>query len=209
MSDITSTTGAPARPAARPSLRWRTVDIVVAAVIAVAFGVVFWAWDQLWAATEGAFSFYPPAQALIYGVWLLPAVLAGLVIRKPGAATFTELLAAVISAFLGNKWGVTVIWQGLVEGFAAELAFLTFGYRVFRLPVAALSGLLAGLAATVFDAFVWYQGYSWPSFRLPYIAFGSLSALVIAGIGGYALTRALAQTGALDRFPSGRDRVEV
>ena len=26
---------------------WRTVDIVVAAVIAVAFGVVFWAWNVI------------------------------------------------------------------------------------------------------------------------------------------------------------------
>ena len=33
---------------------WRTVDIVVAAVIAVAFGVVFWAWNALWAATSPA-----------------------------------------------------------------------------------------------------------------------------------------------------------
>ncbi|MET7671558.1 ECF transporter S component, partial [Micromonospora luteifusca] len=24
--------------------RWRTIDIVVASVIAVAFGVIFWAW---------------------------------------------------------------------------------------------------------------------------------------------------------------------
>jgi energy-coupling factor transport system substrate-specific component len=203
MSDTVTT--APARP----SLGWRLLDIVVVAVIAVAFGVVFWAWDQVWAATEGAFAFYPPAQALLYGVWLLPAVLAGLVVRKPGAAVVAEMLAAVISALLGNKWGTTVIWQGFVEGAAAELAFLAFGYRVFRLPVAALSGLLAGLGATLYDAFVWYPGYSWPSFRLPYVAFGTLSALVIAGIGGYALTRALAATGVLDRFPSGRERALV
>src|SRR5258706_3503888 len=35
--------------------RWRTVDIVVAAVIAVAFGVVFYAWDQLWGGIDTAF----------------------------------------------------------------------------------------------------------------------------------------------------------
>ncbi len=67
------------------SNRWRTIDIVVASVIAVAFGVIFWAWGVVWSATEGAFSFFPPAQTLIYGVWLVPAVLGGLVIRKPGA----------------------------------------------------------------------------------------------------------------------------
>ncbi len=57
--------------------RWRTVDIVVASVIAAAFGVVFWAWNLLWNASGAAFAFFPPAQAVLYGVWLLPGVLAG------------------------------------------------------------------------------------------------------------------------------------
>ncbi|MBO0869713.1 MAG: ECF transporter S component, partial [Micromonosporaceae bacterium] len=117
------------------AVRWRTVDIVVAAVIAVAFGVVFWAWNLLWQAVSPV-----PARALIYGVWLVPAVLAGLVIRKPGAAVFTETVAAIISALIGDVWGVTVIPQGLIEGLAAELAFAIVLYRVFTLPIAVLAG---------------------------------------------------------------------
>ena len=35
--------------------RWRTLDIVVCAVIGVAFGVVFWAWDAIWGATAPVF----------------------------------------------------------------------------------------------------------------------------------------------------------
>ena len=31
-----------------PDTRWRTRDIVVAAVIGVAFGVVFWVWGLVW-----------------------------------------------------------------------------------------------------------------------------------------------------------------
>lgn len=189
--------------------RWRTVDVVVTAVIAAAFGVVFWAWDLVWSATEGAFTFFPPAQTIIYGVWLLPAVVAGLIVRKPGAAVFAELLAAIISALLGNKWGLTVVWQGGLEGLGAELGFAAFGYRSFKLPVAALAGTLAGVAATLFDAVVWYPGTSWATFRLPYIAIGTLSSLLVAGVGGWYLTRALAQTGVLDRFPSGRERALV
>ena len=43
--------------------RWRTVDVVVASVIAVAFGVVFWAWDHLY---NGPASAIPmPARALL------------------------------------------------------------------------------------------------------------------------------------------------
>lgn len=193
------------------SYRWRTVDIVVTAVIAVAFGVIFWAWDLVWNATDSVFTFFPPAQAVLYGVYLLPAVLAGLLVRKPGAAVFAETIAAVISAFLGNKWGATVIPEGIIEGLGAELAFLIFLYRSYRLPVALLSGALAGFAATMFDAFYWYPSpdYSWTSFKLPYIGIGTASSLVIAGLGAYTLVRALAPTGAVDRFAAGRERVPI
>ena len=36
--------------------RWRTIDIVIASIIAVAFGVIFWAWNALWGATTAAFA---------------------------------------------------------------------------------------------------------------------------------------------------------
>ncbi len=140
--------------------RWRTIDIVIASIIAVAFGVIFWAWNLLWGATQGAFSFFPPAQTLLYGVWLIPAVLSGLIIRKPGASLYTETLAALISALLGDQWGATVIPQGLVQGLGAELAFAALRYRSFRLPAALLAGALSGLSAAVFDFFVWNGAYA-------------------------------------------------
>jgi energy-coupling factor transport system substrate-specific component len=191
--------------------RWRTVDILVASVIAVAFGVVFWAWNLLWAATMPAFGFFPPAQAVLYGVWLLPAVLGGLVIRKPGAALYCETVAAIVSALLGNQWANTVIPQGLLQGLGAELAFAAFRYRSYRLPVAVLAGALAGLAAAIWDQIYYYADpdLSVTAFRIPFFVITVLSAAVIAGAGGWALTRALARTGVLDRFSAGRERAAV
>lgn len=189
--------------------RWRTIDIVIAAVIAVAFGVIFWAWNLLWSATSGAFAFFAPAQTLIYGVWLIPAVLAGLIIRKPGAALFTETLAALISALLGDQWGATVIAQGLIEGLGAELAFAAFRYAYWRLPVALLAGLLSGLTAGAFDFFVWNGDYALWSYRIPYLLLTMLSSTVVAGLGSWLLVRALAPTGVLDRFAAGRERALV
>jgi energy-coupling factor transport system substrate-specific component len=187
--------------------RWRTVDIVIAAVLGVAFGVIFWAWGLLWNGPAEAIPL--PGRAAIYGVWLVPAVLGALVIRKPGAAFFTETVAALVSVAIGSAWGWTLVVQGPLEAAAAELAFALFAYRVYRLPVALLAATFAGLAAAVYDVFVWYPGTAWGSFRIPYIAITALSSLVIAGAGAWALTRALAQTGVLDRFPAGRERVTV
>lgn len=187
--------------------RWRTVDIVVASVIAAAFGVIFWAWGLLWNGPADAIPM--PARAVLYGMWLVPGVLGGLIIRKPGAALYTEALAALISVALGTAWGWTLVLQGPVQGLAAELAFALFAYRRFGPVVAALAGTLAGIGAAVYDAVVWYADTSWLTFRLPSIAVTAASSLVIAGIGGWALTRALAQTGVLDRFPVGRERSAV
>ena len=53
--------------------RWRTIDIVIASIIAVAFGVIFWAWGLLWNGPADAIPL--PGRAVIYGVWLVPAVL--------------------------------------------------------------------------------------------------------------------------------------
>jgi energy-coupling factor transport system permease protein len=189
--------------------RWRTIDIVIASIIAVAFGVIFWAWNIVWGATEGAFAFFPPAQTLLYGVWLIPAVLAGLIIRKPGAALFTEAVASTISALLGAKWGATVIPQGLVQGLGAELAFAMLFYRSWRLPAALLAGLLTGVSAAVFDFFVWNGAYALWDYRVPYALLTIVSSTVIAGLGSWALVRALAPTGVLDRFGAGRERALV
>jgi energy-coupling factor transport system substrate-specific component len=189
--------------------RWRTIDIVIASIIAVVFGVIFWAWNIVWGATEGAFAFFPPAQTLLYGVWLIPAVLAGLIIRKPGAALFTEAVAATISALLGAQWGATLIPQGLAQGLGAEIAFAILLYRSWRLPAAVLAGALTGLSAAVFDFFVWNGAYDLWGYRIPYALLTIVSSTVVAGLGSWALVKALAPTGVLDRFGAGRERALV
>ena len=191
-----------------PTGAWRTVDVVVAAVIAVAFGVVFWAWNLLYAATGSAFAFFPPLQGFMYGVWLLPAVVGALVIRKPGAALLTELVAAIVSALLGNQWGITVVYYGLLEGIAPELVFLAGRYRRWGLPTAVLAGAAAGAAAVVLDLTLYYLDWA-PSWMVAYGALVVASSAVIAGVGGWLLVKALARTGVLAPFASGRGQRAV
>jgi energy-coupling factor transport system permease protein len=185
------------------------VDIVVTAAIAVAFGVVFWAWGLLY---NGPADIIPlPGRAFMYGVWLVPAVLGALVIRKPGAAIYTETVASLVSIALGTVWGWTLAVQGPIEAAAGELGFAILLYRSYGLVAAALAGALAGLAASIYDIVVWYPApdYSTSSMRVPYVLITVVSSLVVAGIGSYALTGQLAKTGVLDRFPSGRARAAV
>src|SRR4051812_35225308 len=186
--------------------RWRTVDIVVTAVLGVAFGVVFWAWNLLWAATGTAFSAFPPAQALLYGVWLLPAVLAPLVVRKPGAGLFAELIAAIVSALLGSAWGSIVLLYGLLQGAAGEAGDAAFRWRRDGGPPAGLSAALAGAMAAFLDLVNYYPDWT-AGWKTTYTVLVVVSTVVVAGAGGLALTRALAASGALSSFASGRTRV--
>jgi energy-coupling factor transport system substrate-specific component len=175
---------------------WRVVDIVVASVLAVAGGVFFWVLAQSWDALTAPLVAYPPAAALVGGLWLLPGVLGGLVIRKPGAAVYVELVAATLEALLGNKWGFTTVWYGLLEGLGAEIVLAVFLYRRFGPVVALLAGAGAGLALGLLDLTFWYTEFS-TAHQVVYVVFAVLSGAVIAGLGGWALTRALARAGAL------------
>ena len=64
------------------SLRWRVVDIVVAAVLGVAIGLVFWAWNTVGYAWFTAMDGLTPGLGgLAVGIWLIGGVIGGLVIR--------------------------------------------------------------------------------------------------------------------------------
>ncbi len=188
----------------RPALRWRVVDIVVASVLAVAAGLVFVFWNVASnPISEPLSAALPGLQALAGGGWLFAGVLTALVIRKPGAALYGELVAATVSALVGNQWGVLTIESGLVQGLGAELVFAAFLYRRWNLPVAVLAGAVAGLALAINDLILWYPG-SATAFATIYTASAIVSGALIAGVLSWFVVRGLAKTGALSRFDSGR-----
>lgn len=191
--------------------RWRVVDIVVAAVLGVAVGLLFWFWNGVgygWFEVMDAAT--PGLGGFAVGIWLIGGVIGGLVIRKPGAALLVEVVAAAVSATIGNIWGPSTLLSGLVQGLGAELIFAVFLYRRFGIGVAALAGVGAGVAAWIFELFFG----STPNilktleFNLIYLGTIIVSGVVLAGVVGWLLVRALAKTGALSRFASGREQAD-
>lgn len=188
----------------RRPMRWRVVDIVVASVLAVAAGLVFVFWNVASNPIATPLNaVLPGLQALAGGGWLFAGVLTALVIRKPGAALYGELVAATVSALVGNQWGVLTIESGLVQGLGAELVFALFLYRRWNLPVAAAAGAAAGLALAINDLILWYPG-STTTFAAIYTVSAVVSGVILAGVLSWFVVRALAKTGALSRFESGR-----
>ncbi len=190
--------------------RWRTVDIVVTAVLGVAFGVVFWAWNLTYGVLSEPLSFFPPLSAVLNGVYLMPGVVAGLLVRKAGAATFAATVAATVSLLLGSPYGGIIVVYGLVQGLGAEAGFALARYRTFGWGTALVAAALAGLSTSVLDLSLYYPvsaDHPFWAFTLPYVLFTVASSVVLAGAGGLLLVRALARTGALSSFAAGRARV--
>jgi len=193
-------------PATHPLMRWRGVDLITAAMLAVAFGVMFWGFDTfVYPVVSTATAGFPPAGELVLGVWLLPAVVGALVIRRPGAALFTELVAANIELLLGNRWGAAVLLSAVLQGLGVELAVALFRHRRFGVVVAVLGGVLAAVFEIVFYEWYSYVAEYSTTWKAIYLACGMVSGAVIAGVGGWALVRGLARAGALNAFPPGQE----
>ncbi len=193
--------------------RWRVVDIVVASVLGVAIGLLFWAWNVVGGAWFGVMEGVTPGLGgIAVGIWLIGGVIGGLVIRKPGAALLVEVVAAIVSMLIGNVWGVSTVLSGIVQGLGAEVIFLLFLYRRFSLPVAMLAGVGAGVGAWIFELFYGSSPniLKTAEFNLIYLTSLIVSGAVLAGVVGWVLVRSLAATGALSRFAAGREvREEV
>jgi energy-coupling factor transport system substrate-specific component len=179
---------------------WRTRDIVITAVIGVAFGVVFWAWGLAYNAILPFFPAVPWVVDIMYGMWFVPAVLAPLIVRKPGAALFAETVAAGLSMLLGTVWAADVLLSGVLQGLAAELVFLATAYRLFTFPVLALAALAASVPAFIHDWIIWYPTVD-PTVQIARFVVMAISSVVIAAGGAVLLERQLRRTGVLDGFP--------
>ena len=192
------------------SFRWRVIDIVTAAVLGVACGLIFVAWNQVgYAGYEFLKGIAPGLGGLVTGIWLLGGTLGGYIIRKPGAAFFVEVLAATVSMGLGSQWAVETLYSGIAQGLGAEIVFALVAYRRYNATI-------AGAAGAVSFAFEWVlelvlSGYLAKGvlYNAIYLVCGMASGIVLAGLLAWALTNALAKTGALDRFASGRGAREL
>jgi energy-coupling factor transport system substrate-specific component len=185
---------APAAPSA-----WRTRDILVTAIIGVVFGIVFAAWNLVWSVVAPASAVAPIYAFLIYGVWLVPAVLAPLIVRKPGAAVFAEMVAAGVSTLLGSPWGPDVLLSGFVQGAAAELVFALVLYQRWSLPVLGAAAIASAAAAWIHDWVLYYPDADLTLQVLRGVAM-AVSAIVFVVAGSVLLQRSLRRAGVLEGF---------
>jgi energy-coupling factor transport system substrate-specific component len=128
-------------------------------------------------------------------------VLAPLIVRKPGAALFAEMVAAGVSAILGSQWGVDTLLSGFVQGAAAEIVFAFTLYRSYSFPVLAIAAIASAAGAWIHDWQIYYQDTDTTT-MLAVAVVMAVSSVAIAAFGSVLLARALRQAGVLEGFPT-------
>ena len=142
-------------------LNWKLKDILMIALCAVLFGIVF-----LGATYAGGFLAgiltpmglsslgYEP----FYGIYFLAAAFGIYVMRKPGTGLIAEMLAAIVETLLGNFFGPIIILSGFVQGLGFELVFALKKYRKFDLPTLLQAAVVCSVVTLIYNLIV--SGYS-------------------------------------------------
>ena len=136
---------------------------------------------------------------LIYGVWFMAATIAAYIIRKPGAALITEVLASAIELLMGNSGGATVVLTGLIQGVGCELGFAVFRYRKYNLLSMALSGVFAAVCILYYLSYYLLA----PTMLAAQLAVRFASAVVFSGVIAKLACDGLARTGVLRSYAVG------
>ncbi|MDO4908278.1 MAG: ECF transporter S component [Corynebacterium sp.] len=182
---------------------WRILDIVTATVIGVFCGLIFWVWNNIGMIWYEAFQALTPGLGgCAVGIWFLGGTLGAAIIRKPGAALYVEILAAVISAAFGNIWGLTTIISGFCQGLGMEIIVALFLYRRCGAIVLMLGAMMSGVIEWGYE-FITGNHEKTNAFNVIYLISMSISGAILAGLLAWVLTRMLRRTGVLNSFPSG------
>lgn len=187
--------------AVRLAERWTTWEAVLVTALAVVCGIIFWSWGltvwNLVRPLRAVPGIGPGLRDLFYGAWFLPAVLVPYIVRRPGSAVVAELIAAVVSAFIGTEWGLTVLISGLAQGGLAELVFAAGRWQRFGTGTLMLAGAAAGIGSFLIDVPFWYSDLGLLPLMSMFVA-RIISGAVLAGLVGKLLADGLAKLGVLD-----------
>ncbi|NEG69526.1 ECF transporter S component [Bifidobacterium choloepi] len=196
------------RVSGRRRLRWRPADIAVGAALGVACGVIFWGFNFAYSSISPVLgALLPGCASVLHAVWYFSGTLAVLILRKPGAAVYVNLVGCFAEMVMGNQFGFGFVFvSAILQGLFAELPFAVTRYRRFSLPMAMLSGLCVALEYGVYLMLFQYQGVAFNSPRgIVHMISETIGGVLIAGVASWFLFVAIAKTGALDHFASGRE----
>lgn len=178
--------------------KWTLRETVTVATVSVVFGMLYLAWVQVWLFVQGLTGSL--SMDVLFGVWFAGSIFAAYVIRKPGVAFTTAVIASIAEVLTGNPSGAILILTGVVQGAGSELPFALTRWRNYRLPLLLASGATASIFSFVYT---WVRFSYWeldPGLLVLMFVLRVLSGAVLGGLLGKFLADQLQKTGVLSGF---------
>jgi energy-coupling factor transport system substrate-specific component len=186
---------------------WTLREILIVAALGAAFGILYLAWVQVWLIGQAILG--PITMDVMMGFWFIVSIIAAAIIRKPGAALLSEVLAAMVEVLLGSPAGLLLIVAGIVQGAGAEAVFAATRWKDYRLPVLMAAGVGAAVFSFVYTWIRFDYGSLAPGLLVAMFVLRCLSGALLGGWAGHVVTLALYRTGVLSGLAIDRDRREA
>ena len=184
--------------------KWSTRDLLITAIISIAFAVILLGVAYLF------ILFIRPlgllAQTLGQGIWFIPAIFMGYILRRPGAVIVSQLMMRIILVPI-SPYGWMELVGAFVVGVPIELVFWATRYRHYRLPVLMLTGIAAGSLRTVVAWVPYGLSELTSEFQITVIVLTIVSG-ALAGWLAKLLADAIAKTGVLSGYAVGQEHQE-
>ncbi|GAB3796154.1 ECF transporter S component [Virgibacillus kimchii] len=189
--------------------QWKLKEIVLMSALGVIFGLIylgFYLIGQGFRNVLAPFGLGQFGYEIIFGIWFIVSIIAAYIIRKPGVAFTSELIAGIVQVLLGTTAGPQLILGAAIQGAGAELAFALTKWKDYRLRIL----VLAGMGAAVFS-FVWNLYSSGNIALAPWLLVSMfivrlMSGALLAGVLGKWISDQLAKTGVLRGYALGKER---
>lgn len=172
-------------------------DILVTVLIAVVFAIIYNIWNFVYNALQVTGLHL---EELSYGMWFMAAVVAYLIIPKPGIAVLAEFAAGAGETIVMGRFDIPTMIYCLLQGLACEIIFAIFRYQSRSAMVAMLAGLLAAVVTLPLDFAYGYLAEIAGWNLALYIGFRLISGIVVAGLASYYIVKALDKTGVTKLF---------
>jgi energy-coupling factor transport system permease protein len=173
--------------------KFTTKDIVTIVVVAVIFGILGAGWGFLW---NIAFAIPVIGGVLSGGLsffWFIAPMVSFYLVRKPGTAAATQLLAGIIAILAGHPAGVVVYGWYIIEAIGAELGFALFKYKRWDLTAMIVACTLQAFNYTWGLVYFQIYQYGFAAWFWPWVS-TFLFAWLAAPI-GLSVGKALSRTG--------------
>jgi energy-coupling factor transport system permease protein len=182
---------------------WTLRETLIIAVLGAVFGVLYLGWVQVWLVLQAVFG--PVTMDVVMGFWFIVSIIAAAIIRKPGVALASEVMAAVVQVLLGSPAGLLLLLTGLVQGAGAEAVFAVTRWRQYSLSVLMAAGMSAAVFSFIYTWIRFDYGSLAPGLLVGMFALRLASGALLGGLLGHYIVKALYRTGVLSGLAIDRD----